>query len=321
MERCGSVVGSWLKGMWNLGLGLRVRDGMRSLLFAGLMVCWIAEAGAQTPLPGVEVIMERVAANQDRSELERARYVYVQHARVSSRKGKTLRCEEITDTRVTPSATGSQQELLHLDGKLLLKDGYLDYHELPARKEAGESEVRSEHGEVGIRLSSDGSTDRDLVEHMRNNFTNDRSKDGIGAGLFPLTSKTQASYRFHLVGVEHKNGFEVFHVSFEPKEKDEFLWKGDAYIDSAAFQPVVVQTKMAKKIPFGVRTLLGTNLPGLGFTVIYAPQPGGVWFPVSFGTEFNLKVLFFFNRQITLSAENRDFEKTHVESRIVAVVP
>jgi hypothetical protein len=56
----------------------------------------------QPPLTAAE-IMSRVAANQDRSEAERAHYVYVQDARVLSRKGKNIRCEEITDTRVTSS--------------------------------------------------------------------------------------------------------------------------------------------------------------------------------------------------------------------------
>ena len=74
---------------------------------------------------------------------------------------------------------------------------------------------------------------------------------------------------------------------------------------------------MARKIPFAVRTLLGTSLPGLGFTVTYAPQPDGVWFPETFGTEFKLKILFFFSREILISARNRDFEKTHVTSHIL----
>jgi hypothetical protein len=74
---------------------------------------------------------------------------------------------------------------------------------------------------------------------------------------------------------------------------------------------------MARKIPFAVRTFLGTNFPGLGFTVTYAPQSSGVWFPVNLSTEFKIHVLFFFNREIILDAQNRDFEKTHVTSRIV----
>ncbi len=74
---------------------------------------------------------------------------------------------------------------------------------------------------------------------------------------------------------------------------------------------------MSRKIPLAVRALLGTNVPGLGFTIIYAPQEDGVWFPVSFGTEFKLNVLFFIRRQITLNVANRDFERTHVSTRIM----
>lgn len=66
-----------------------------------------------------------------------------------------------------------------------------------------------------------------------------------------------------------------------------------------------------------MRTFLGTNFPGLGFTVAYAPQSDGVWFPVTFSTEFKIEVLFFFRRTILIDAQNRDFEKTHVTSRIV----
>ncbi len=120
-----------------------------------------------------------------------------------------------------------------------------------------------------------------------------------------------------MVGRERLNGRDVFHITFRPKKKDDFGWSGDAYIDRTAYQPVLVTTGMARKIPFAVRTLLGTNVPGLGFTVTYAPQPDGVWFPVTFSTEFKIHVLFFFNRQIILDAQNREFEKTHVTSRMV----
>jgi uncharacterized protein YajQ (UPF0234 family) len=163
----------------------------------------------------------------------------------------------------------------------------------------------------------DDETDRDLVENTRKNFTQDKAKDGVDPRLFPLTSKIQADYLFHLVGQEHINGRGVFHIDFRPKDKDDFSWKGDAYIDTTSFQPVVVRTTMSRKVPFAVRTVLGTNVPGLGFNIVYAPQPDGVWFPVNFGTEFKLRVLFFFSRDITINAENRDFEKTHTDSKIV----
>jgi hypothetical protein len=74
---------------------------------------------------------------------------------------------------------------------------------------------------------------------------------------------------------------------------------------------------MSRKIPLAVRTLLGTNLPGLGFSVTYDREPDGVWFPVSFGTEFRMRVLFFIARDISMSLANTHFEKTHADVRIL----
>lgn len=273
------------------------------------------------PTPDAGTIMAKVAANQDRADAERSHYIYVQHAHVISRKGKTVMCEETTDSRITPSAKGSDEQMLKLDGRFLRKQRYVPYTALPTKK-ADSAVAPNEHesSDVSIRIDTgDEGTDVDLVEGIRSGLIHDKSKDGIGAGLFPLTTKVQAGYLYRLIGREHLNGREVFHVSFHPKDKDDYGWKGDAYIDTTAYQPVVVRTTMARKIPFAVRTLMGTSLPGLGFTVVYEPQPGGLWFPVSFGTEFKLHVLFFFNRQIILDARNHDFEATHVHSTIVPV--
>lgn len=259
--------------------------------------------------------MARVGANQDQAEAERSHYIYVQHARIVSRKGHTVMCEEITDLRITPSATGSKADLLKLDGRLLSKHKYVSYTALSAVKSDDNSSVAADHQSISITLGDN--VDRNLVESMRSNLTNDNSKDGINQSLFPLTSTGQSSYTFQLLGREHINGRDVFHIVFRPKAKDDFGWKGDAYIDTTAFQPVAVSTALARKIPFAVRTLLGTNLPGVGFTVVYAPQPDGLWFPVSFGNEFKLHVLFFFSREIIIDAQNRQFEKTHVHSTIL----
>jgi hypothetical protein len=282
-----------------------------SLLFA------FSIAAQQVPAPAAEVIMARVAANQDSSEAARLHYVYVQHAHVTSRKGKTVMCEEITDARVTPTNKDSGQKMLKLDGRILRKGAYVHYTQAPPKKGAPTTGMEAENNDLHISIDDDDDMDIDLVENMRKNLTNDGSKDGVGAGLFPLTTKSQADYAFKLVGHELKNGRDCFHLNFAPKEKNDYGWKGDAWIDAVAYQPVVVRTAMARKIPFAVRTLLGTSVPGLGFTVAYAPQPDGVWFPVSFGTEFKLHVLFFLNREILIDAQNRDFEKTHVSSRIV----
>ena len=277
---------------------------------------------AQTP-PTAASIMAKVAVNQDRAEEARRHYVYIQHAKVVSRKGHTIMCEETTDSRITPTDTASSAELLKLDGRLLKKGKYLTYNAIPAAKPApgGPPKAASDTNPDSTTITltdEDEATDSDLVENMRKNLTrDDKSKDGIDARLFPLTSRNQADYTFALSGQEKINNRDVFHITFRPRIKDDFGWKGDAYIDTASFQPVVVRTEMSRKIPFAVRTLLGTNVPGLGFTIVYAPQPDGVWFPVNFGTEFKIHVLFFFSRDITINAENRDFEKTHTDSKIL----
>ncbi|MFL6306034.1 MAG: hypothetical protein ACJ72H_21095, partial [Candidatus Sulfotelmatobacter sp.] len=159
--------------------------------------------------------------------------------------------------------------------------------------------------------------DIDLVENLRKNLADDKSKDGLGKGLFPLTTEQQKQYLFTLKGRQTMNGHEVYRVSFRPKDKDDFDWKGEAFIDEQEFEPVVVYTQMSRKIPLAVRTLLGTNLPGLGFSVTYDREPDGVWFPVSFGTEFRMRVLFFIARDISMSLENTHFEKTHSDVRIL----
>jgi len=293
--------------------------------------------------------MARVATNQDAAEAERIHYVYVQHARMSSRKGKTILCEETTDYRFTPSLGDTHEELLKVDGRMLKNKKYVTYDKLlpsdeEKRKDAegdqkkekdaqpadsntnkADAEKKKEDKKKDKKKDkdpvfdpdSDETLDRDLVENMRKNLIHDKSKDGINARLFPLTSKNQADYTFRMIGREHLNNRNVFHITFRPKKKDDFGWSGDAYVDTSAYQPVLVTTAMARKIPFAVRTLLGTNVPGLGFTVTYAPQVDGVWFPVTFSTEFKIHVLYFFHRQVFLNAENREFEKTHVTSRIV----
>jgi hypothetical protein len=308
-----------------------------------LVACLIAPA--QQPQPTAADIMTRVAKHQDASQAERARYLYTQHTKTSSRKGKAVMCEEITDYRITPTPDGTHAELIKVDGRVLIDHKFVPYAALlpsddnkksddkgkeessKEQKPAGDNgKTNDTHGQATNSAAKKDSAnpaptpggdgiDRNIVENMRSNLLNDKSKDGIDARLFPLTSKAQADYAFTLTGREHLNNRDVYHIKFRPKNKKDFGWQGDADVD--AYQPVVVSTDMARKIPFAVRTFLGTNVPGLGFTITYAPQPDGVWFPVSFATEFKIDVLFFFRRDFILDAENRDFEKTHGETRIL----
>jgi hypothetical protein len=251
------------------------------------------------PLTASE-IMARVAENQDRSEALRKQYVYKQQIHIISHKpgGKLLR-EETADYDVVPMPDKTEKQLKQLAGRYWHKGKYENFQGEPAPE--GDS--------------LDGS----LVKGFRDDLANEKSKDGLGKDLFPLTSEEQKTYDFKLLGQEVEAGRSVYHMKFWPKDEDEITWAGEAYIDATEFEPVRVFTKLSRRIPFLVRTLLGTDLPGLGFNVAYQRQPEGVWFPATFGTEFRIHAVFFINRDVSIALENSGFERTHVESRMKVV--
>lgn len=258
-------------------------------------------AQANTPLTADE-IMARVAANQDRSEELRKQYVYVQHTHILARKpkGRLLR-EEMADYDVVPTADGTQKELKLVSGRYWNKGKYESFE--------------------GEPIPESGSLDGGLIHGFREDLLNEKSKDGLGKDLFPLTTEGQKDYAFSLLRQEMQAGRSVYHIGFRPKDKNDISWAGEAYIDAAEFQPVRVFTKLSRRIPFAVRTFLGTDLPGIGFNVVYKRQEDGVWFPSTFGTEFRIHALFFINREMTVSLENKDFQRTHVESKIKVIGP
>jgi hypothetical protein len=247
-------------------------------------------------------IMARVAANQDRAEKLRAEYVYQQHVRVASiRTNGKLAREEITDYVVTPTPDGTKKELKKIDGRYWYKGKYLEFHAEP--------------------VPESDSLDGDLVQDFRNDTINDKSKDSIARDLFPLTSEEQKQYSFELAGQETLHGRKVYRIRFRPLDRNNYTWAGEALIDAEEFEPVSVFTHLSRRIPFWARSLLGTDLPGFGYNVEYRRFDQGVWFPVSFGTEFRLHLVFFINREITISLENSAFERTKVETKILDYKP
>ncbi|MGB8582822.1 MAG: hypothetical protein WCD47_18525 [Candidatus Sulfotelmatobacter sp.] len=241
--------------------------------------------------PTAEDIMARVAANQDRSDVLRKEYVYKQHIHVTMNKPKSRMVrEETADYDVIPLPDGTQKQLKSLTGRYWSKGKYVAFQ--------------------GEQVPEADSIDAVLIHSIRNDLTDDKSKDGLARHLFPLTSEEQKDYEFKLLGQEVEAGRNVYHITFTPRGKKEFGWAGEALIDVAEFQPVRVSTKVSRRIPFSVRTMLGTDLPGVGFNVVYKRHEDGVWFPSSFGTEFGLRVLFFLNRDIAISLENSGFEHT-----------
>ncbi len=275
---------------------------MTGLIWVLMLLPAAAHSGGDEPALPASEIMARVAANQDRAEKLRAEYVYHQHIHVATRRtnGRLAR-EETADYVVMPTPGGTKKELARIEGRYWHKGKYLEFR--------------------GTPVPESDSLDGDLVDDFRDDLSNDKSKDGIGRDLFPLTTEEQKGYRFELAGAEMFQGRRVYRIKFRPADKHDLSWAGEALIDAVEFQPVTVATHLSRKIPFFVRTLLGTNLPGIGFSVQYRRFDEGVWFPTSFGTEFRLRAVFFINRDIAISLENSAFERANVQSRILRYEP
>ena len=84
---------------------------LRLVAIMFLAILSLRQAAATEPVTA-ESIMAKVAANQDRSEKLRGRYIYQQRIHVVSRKtnGKVLR-EETADYRVAPTPDGTEKAL------------------------------------------------------------------------------------------------------------------------------------------------------------------------------------------------------------------
>ena len=264
-----------------------------------------------TPANTADGIMLRVAMNQDRSQEMRTAFVYHQNVMVRlQRKNGKLAREEYAEFTVTPSAKGASREQTVFHGK------YVDHgKEVPFEKSG------FEHKGIDI--------DADFAKSLLEDFGNDKdSRDGVDHDCFPLTSKEQAKYSFHLNGTEDYRGTPVYRINFTPKHKpsifdddDNGEWAGEVLVDQKEFQPVLVTSSLAWKIPGWVKVMFGTNVQQLGFKVSYKKFDDGLWFPVNYGGEFKLKVLFFYSRRIGLSMQNSGFQRAAVDSKVSFGMP
>lgn len=269
------------------------------LRLALLILCPLAAFAQTASLPGLDEVLRRLAENQDKAVGARLSIVYTQEIRTRSfRGGGKLAREEKRRYTVTPTATSTEKKLDFIEGHYEKHGKLIPYTDPKFRKE----------------LDSDGS----LVETLTDFSVNDKnSRDGIPEDLFPLTAREQAHYNYRLAGTQKVNGVEAIRLEFEPKKGDDGRsWAGEALVDPVEFQPIRVVTKLAFNIPWAVKVILGTNIRQLGFTVTYRKVAEGVWFPVSYGTEFHLRVLFGYARTIVQSLDNRDFRRASAESSI-----
>jgi hypothetical protein len=252
----------------------------------------------------VDEIMSRVAENQDRAKQARTEWVYQQDvlARLHRSNGKLAR-EETWQYVVTPNAKGFHREMQHFEGQYELKGKMISY-----------DHPHYEYKSIDV--------DGDLISGLGEDFANSEgSTDGFGADLFPLTKHDQARYTFTLEAREDYRGTDVYRVTFRPRRGEDGDWKGEAVIDAAEFQPIVVTTGLAWGIPGAVKVLLGTDLHHVGFKITYKKVADGVWFPEVYGGEFYLKAVFLYKRTVSISVKNSDFRKTDVSSKIAFETP
>ena len=270
---------------------------MKILLLAAIAACAFGQA------PSVDEIMQRVAANQDSAQDLRKQWIYNQKQvlRMIRGNGKLAR-EERREYLILPKRKRISRELVKFEGKYENHGKYIPFDQ-PGYEYKG----------VDI--------DANVINSLSEDLTNDKeAHDGISPDLFPLTAKEQRKYDFQLVARETYRERPVFRIKFQPKrhplDGDTGSWKGEALVDAEEFQPVSVHTSLAYGVPMAVKVLLGTNIKSLGFAVAYQKFADGVWFPVSYGGEFEVRAVFFYKRTISVSLVNSDFRRADVTTNI-----
>lgn len=280
-------------------------------------------------------IMKKVAANTAAATEGRRQFVYRQRIRAGllQSNGQVV-CRESREYTVVPQPTKTEKKLVSFSGECRDGKQMVAYAEpsvaQPGLKENAAIEV------------NDG---RENIAGMIGALANDKnSRDGIPPQLFPLAAEDLKYYSFTLKGETTVKGRRAYDITFRPVEHEAFcididgdktgekvdagnpdsarervchtLWKGEAWIDAEEYQPVRIDTQLARGVPWGVRVFMGINIRQLGFSLNYQRVAAGVWFPATYGTEFRITVFWGYKRTITLSMENTDFKKTDAQSTL-----
>jgi hypothetical protein len=278
--------------------------------FAALLLL----AASPTIAEDATAIMVRVATNVEKAVEARRQYVYQQSVRASlvRTNGQFARREK-RQYLVIPSATGTEKKLVSFQGEYRKGKQSVTYQE-------------------PLTDNQDAGIDAELLQDLTEELINAKdARDGIPHNLFPLRSVDLPAYAFTMKGELQHQGRRTYRIAFEPAKKTRDMcvhvskdedncvntpWMGEAWIDAAELEPVRIDTHLAFKVPWAVRTFLGTNLKQTGFAITYQRVGDGVWFPATYGTEFQLDVLFFYKRTIAMNLESSGFQKTDATSKI-----
>jgi hypothetical protein len=280
-------------------------------------VVLLAQAAAIPPpaRPNASAIMAQMAANVERGVARRRQFLYHQKVRSSLvRANGRLARREKREYAVFPGEKGTEKKLESLSGEYFKGKQVIPYTEAKYR-------------------SKDLDIDGELIDDLTSDLVADKdSRDGIPHSLFPLRTRDLPAYEFTWRGETEWKGRRVFRIGFEPDRRGNCIsiggsdecqtpWKGEAWVDAAELQPVRIDTELAVKVPFAIRTFLGTNLHQTGFSITYVRVAPDVWFPATYGTEFKLNVLWGYKRTIALAMESGEFRRTTAETTITYKAP
>lgn len=245
------------------------------------------------------------------------------------RGGGKVDCKESREYTVIPQAATTERKLVSFSGECLRGNEMVHYSESANGEKTGEPGAEREN----------------IAAAMDDVASDPKSRDGIPRKLFPLGTE-ELKNRVSLKGEARINGRRTFDITFAPAEGKAVCidaadnrggvgfhvhvdtagseeereacrpWKGEVRIDSEVYEPVRIDTKPAKGVPWGVRVFLGTNIRQLGFSLTYQRVAAGVWFPATYGTEFSVTLLWGYTRTITMSMENTDFQRTDAQSTV-----
>jgi len=264
-----------------------------------LIACLISVIPLVQAQPALEEILNRLAESQERASDARKTIVYRQDTwvRLMQTNGKLSR-EEKRQYTVAPTATGSVKKLDKFEGRYRKSGKTLTY-------DAPDFQYK------------DTDIDGELIESLTDDLINDeKSRDGFAKDLFPLTRKEQAHYTFRLGGTRKLGNVEALRIEFLPIPGGDQPWGGEVLVHPQDYQPMLVTTHLAMKIPMAVKIIFGSDIKQLGFSVTYRKVDEGLWFPATYGTEFGLKVLFGYKRNVTMNVTNTDFRKASAASSI-----
>ena len=200
---------------------------------------------------------------------------------------------------VAPKPSATEKNRLSLDGEVHKGSQIIQY-----------TDPKTENSGVDL----DGSLFRSLTDDL---VDDKESRDGISKSLFPLGNDTLAKYGFQLLDTRVYKGCSTHHLTFAPKKgAEDANWKRDLYVDAAEYQPVQIATDLTFKMPLLVRAVFGTNIGQTGFAVSYQRVAENVGFPVSYGSEFRLDVLFGYQPVITMDLISSNLQCATARSAI-----